>query len=450
MRTAVETTLANICQGGIYDHLGGGMARYSVDHRWLVPHFEKMLYDNAQFVSLASRVWLKTRNDLFRWRIEETIEFVRRDMTVAGGAFAASYDADSEGEEGKYYVWSKAEIDSILGPASNFFCQVYDVSAQGNWEGTNILNRLTAKIPINEADEALLGQLRAKLLERRNTRVPPGFDDKVLADWNGLMVTALAEAAIAFKRIDWLNMAETALQRVLELLWAGQNLRHSWRDRQTKHHATAEGYANLVSAALALYVASAKPDYLAWATMLADSLIEFHWDQERSGLFLPSREATELIFRPRHAHDDAAPNANGVMLGNFVKLHFLTGRQDYLSRAEAIRGAFASEAAASPFGFPSFLENSILLEDAVQLILTGAQHIGATHPLLSPAIDLLGLDCIVGYASDADQLPASHPAHAKASRSGTWLYICRGPACAAPAQTPNDVQDALKLLQLAA
>lgn len=448
MAAAVETTLVNICQGGIYDHLGGGMARYSVDERWLVPHFEKMLYDNAQFVSLASRVWLKTHSNLFRQRIEETIDFVRREMMVADGVFAASYDADSEGEEGKYYVWSKEEIDSVLGPDSGFFCQAYDVSEEGNWEGTNILNRLVPIIQIDEAGEARLAQLRAKLFERRQTRVPPGFDDKVLADWNGLMITALAEATIIFKRADWLELAETAFDRILELLWTGQSLHHSWRAGQAKHHATAEGYANLISAGLALYAASAKPSYLDWATKLADALVEYHWDHERGGLFLPSREATELIFRPRHAHDDATPNANGVMLGNFVKLHFLTGRPDYLARAEVIRNAFASEIAASPFGFPSLLENSILLEDAVQLILTGEQHIGTTHPLISPAIDSIGIDGVIGYAHSAEQLPETHPAHAKASRPGTWLYICRGPVCAAPAQTPDEVREALKMLRL--
>jgi uncharacterized protein YyaL (SSP411 family) len=449
MRAAVEITLINICQGGIYDHLGGGMARYSVDHRWLVPHFEKMLYDNAQFVSLASRAWLKTRANLLRRRIEEVIDFVHREMTVAEGAFAASYDADSEGEEGKYYVWSRAEIDSLLGSDAAFFCQVYDVSEEGNWEGANILNRLKSGVT-DEASETRLAELRAKLLERRRTRIPPGFDDKVLADWNGLMVTALAEATIVFKRADWLNLAEIAFSRIMTLLWTGQHLRHSWRAGQAKHHATAEGYANLVSAALALYAASAKPEYLDWATKLADTLIDYHWDRGRGGLFLPSREAKELIFRPRHAQDDATPNANGVMLGNFIKLRFLSGRQDYLARAEAIRDAFAPDVAASPFGFPSLLENSILLEDAVQLILTGEQHIGATHPLLAPAIDSVGVDGIIGYAHAADQLPETHPAYVKAARPGTWLFICRGPVCSSPAQTPEEVREALKTLRLAA
>ncbi|HKQ95011.1 MAG TPA: thioredoxin domain-containing protein, partial [Aestuariivirgaceae bacterium] len=188
---AVIVTLTNLCQGGIYDHLGGGFSRYAVDHRWLVPHFEKMLYDNALLVSLLAHIYKVTREPLFRIRIEETVGWLLTEMR-AGGAFAASYDADSEGEEGKYYVWSETELRSHLDPSVfDLFARVYDVTPDGNWEGHTILNRLRAKTLLTPSEENILSEARQLLRGRRALRSPPGFDDKVLADWNGLAISAL-------------------------------------------------------------------------------------------------------------------------------------------------------------------------------------------------------------------------------------------------------------------
>ena len=199
---AVDLTLSRIAQGGIYDHLGGGFARYSVDEKWLVPHFEKMLYDNAQLVEMMTQAWREKKSPLYKLRIEETIGWLTREMTVDGGGFASSLDADSEGEEGKFYVWSLAEIEDALGPDdAKLFAEIYGVTAGGNFEGHNILNRL-GSIELRDADtEARLAAMRETLLERRALRVRPGFDDKVLADWNGLMIAALANAADAFERV---------------------------------------------------------------------------------------------------------------------------------------------------------------------------------------------------------------------------------------------------------
>ncbi len=198
-RAAVETSLDHMCQGGIYDHLGGGFARYSVDREWLTPHFEKMLYDNAQLVSLMTLVWKKTRSPLLAQRIEETIGWLMREMKVERGpvfaGFASSLDADSEGHEGKFYVWDKIEILGVLGPdEGELFCSVYGVTAEGNFEGRNILNRLGSIDLLDEAHEARLKAAREKLLAARGPPRAPGRDDKVLAEWNGLMIKALAEA----------------------------------------------------------------------------------------------------------------------------------------------------------------------------------------------------------------------------------------------------------------
>src|ERR1700730_3439930 len=216
----IELTLEHMCEGGIYDHLGGGFSRYSVDEKWLVPHFEKMLYDNAQLLELLALAHVRTGKPLFRQRAEETVGWLAREMTT-GGAFCASLDADSEGEEGKFYVWSRAEIEAILGKVdADYFAFSYDVTPEGNFEGHTLLNRLRllndrsgvtatdSKLPDDRgaAPDARLAALREKLLEARGKRVRPGLDDKVLADWNGLMIAALANAGLMFGEPSWLSL----------------------------------------------------------------------------------------------------------------------------------------------------------------------------------------------------------------------------------------------------
>src|SRR5471032_2411039 len=222
----VEHSLERMSEGGIYDHLGGGFSRYSVDERWLCPHFEKMLYDNAQLLELLALAWQRSGTPLFKARAQETVGWLAREMTTPEGASAASLDADSEGEEGKFYVWSKNEIIELLGPeAGGFFAHHYDVTNDGNFEGHHILNRL-ASVERSAADEARLSQLRAILLEARAGRVRPGLDDKVLADWNGLMIAALVNAGVIFDEPEWLAMARRAIDFIATTMTKGDRLGH--------------------------------------------------------------------------------------------------------------------------------------------------------------------------------------------------------------------------------
>ena len=245
---AVEITLTNICQGGIYDHLGGGFARYSVDQYWLAPHFEKMLYDNAQLITLLSKLASHTGNKLFRQRIEETIDWLNREMITPSDAYAASYDADSEGVEGKYYVWGEAEIDTALPQEdSSKFKHVYNVSAVGNWEDTNILNRLQSQNLLDDKTEQQLAANRQVLFDLRISRTTPGWDDKVLTDWNGLTITALATAGLHLDRPDWISCASKAMSGVMDNLWNDEVLYHSYRNGKTRNYATAEDHANLIT-----------------------------------------------------------------------------------------------------------------------------------------------------------------------------------------------------------
>ncbi|HEX6101458.1 MAG TPA: thioredoxin domain-containing protein, partial [Alphaproteobacteria bacterium] len=230
LRNAVRLTLQRMAQGGIYDHLGGGFARYSVDAEWLVPHFEKMLYDNAALLELMVTVWQDTRDPLLEARIRETVGWVLREMVADGGGFAASLDADSEGEEGKFYVWTEAEIDAALPTElAEPFKRAYDVSAEGNWEGKTILHRNRAPELGDVESEAKLAEARRILFEIRAKRVRPGWDDKVLADWNGLMIAALADAGAVFDEPDWIAAARRAFDFVRGKMSEGGRLRHSWR-----------------------------------------------------------------------------------------------------------------------------------------------------------------------------------------------------------------------------
>jgi uncharacterized protein len=443
---AVTVTARNICQGGIYDHLAGGFARYTVDHRWLVPHFEKMLYDNAQLVTLLTRHWQVTREELFRQRIEETISWLLSDMRAPDGGFASSYDADSEGEEGRYYVWSEAEIDEVLPEADRaLFKTVYAITPQGNWEGHNILNRLSRPDPLSPEDEARLAAARQRLLERRRSRVAPGFDDKVLADWNGLMIAALAEAGLVFNRRPWIAEAEQAFDAVLGLLWDGELLHHSYRAGQTRNLATADDHAQLIGAALALFEATGEARHLTQAQSLCAALVRDYWDEEHGGFYFTSLRVPRLLVRQRYAHDDATPNANGTMMANLARLEVLTGNAGYGRRAMAVHDAFAGAIRRTPFAHASSLSAFFDLTDLVQAVIVGRRDDEATTRLRSgllhqplPARLLIPLD-------SSGTLPPNHPAAAKtAPGAGPVLFICRGQTCSLPITEPEAIPQALR------
>ena len=446
-RDAVITTLTHLSQGGIYDHLGGGFARYSVDAEWLVPHFEKMLYDNAQLLRLLAHVTIVEESRLFRQRIEETAHFLLTAMTIAGGAFAASYDADSEGEEGKYYLWSAREIDAALGPDAAFFKQVYGVTSDGNFEGHNILNRLANLALLDPADEARLATLRDRLLAIRRTRVPPGFDDKILADWNGLAIAALADAGLLLDRPDWIGAAACALAGVLDRLWDGARLLQSWREGQGRHPATADGYANLIDASLALYEATADSTHLATASALAAALVKHHWNEERGGFAFASDEADHLIARPCYAHDDATPNANATLMASLVKLGLATGEPAHGERAARLFDSFSGQALPNPYQHASFLNACDDILHLCQIVLAGDAASAQARSLRHAALRAAAPAKLVLYADHAMAANRDHPAAGKLPIAGApTLYLCQGTRCSLPITASEAVSDALASL----
>ena len=441
-RRLALNTLTHLCEGGIYDHLAGGFARYSTDERWLAPHFEKMLYDNAMLLELLTLVWQETRSGLFERRVRETVEWLATEMVAPAAedglaGFAAALDADSEGEEGRFYVWTLDEVESVLGRAAARFAEVYDVTSGGNWEGRSILNRLHC---LDAPDEPGLARSRARLLAARAGRPRPMRDDKVLADWNGLMIAALARAGMAFDEPDWIAMAARAFAFVARHL-AGEDgrLRHSWRLGRARHPASLDDYAAMMRAALLLEEATGDGDYrrraLGWM-----ELVERHHAAPEGGWFFAADDTERLIVRARTAADNPTPSGNGMMVEALARLWWLTGEAGFRRRAEAAVAAFAGETGRNIFPLSTLLNANALLQEGVQVVLAGDDG------RLARAVERVSLPNRVLTRLAADEAPPpGHPAAGKRAIKGRpTAYVCRGPVCSAPVTDPDALEALLR------
>ncbi|HVV79416.1 MAG TPA: thioredoxin domain-containing protein [Pseudolabrys sp.] len=437
----VEHTLERMCQGGIYDHLGGGFSRYSVDERWLVPHFEKMLYDNAVLLELLALGYARGGKHaaLFRERARETVGWLKREMTTPDGAFSASLDADSEGEEGKFYVWGKNEIIELLGPdAGEFFARHYDVTDEGNFEGHNILNRLDAP-ETSEQETQRLAQLREILLSAREGRVRPGLDDKVLADWNGLMIAALVNAGVIFGEPQWIEMAKRAFDFIAREMMRNDRLGHSWRDGKLLYPGLGSDFTNMMKAALALHETTGERGYLDQALTWQAALDAHYADTETGGYYLTADDADGLILRPHSTNDDATPNHNAIAAHNLIRLAAVTGDDTWRTKADTMIERILSAAGNSLFG-------QVTLLNALDLRLGGAEIVvtGDAPALVEAALEVPFIRRVVVRAKSAGDLPPSHPAQEKLKAvSGAAAFVCVGERCSLPVSAPENVANAV-------
>lgn len=451
LRTAVLLTLDRMAQGGIYDHLGGGFARYSTDAAWLAPHFEKMLYDNAQLIELYTDAWQETQNPLYAQRIAETADWVRREMinaTPPGGGFSATIDADSEGEEGKFYVWSEAEIRALLGDDAELFITAYDVRPDGNWECQTILNR-TRDPDLKDANsEDRLAACRHTLFEARAKRIPPALDDKVLADWNGLMIGALARAATVFERPDWLAAAHTAFRFVVENMTPGDGgdarLLHAWRNGAARHIATLDDYANMCRGGLLLFEATQNHGYISQAQSWVAAANRHYWDDNAGGYYFTADDAGDVITRTKNALDNATPAGNGVMAEVLARLYHLTGDDDYHSRCEALIAVFSGAAAKNPYSYVTLINAAQFLAEAAQIVVIGDPGDAGTIDLVAARNRASQPASVLSVMASSDDLRPSHPAAGKTRIDGkATAYICRGPVCSAPLTDAQALRDYL-------
>ncbi|MCK9918421.1 thioredoxin domain-containing protein [Microbacteriaceae bacterium K1510] len=439
-----EHSLDRMSEGGIYDHLGGGFSRYSVDERWLVPHFEKMLYDNAQLLELLALGFQRSHEELFAQRARETVGWLKREMTTKEGAFCASLDADSEGEEGKFYVWSKNEIIELLGPdAGEFFAHHYDVTDDGNFEGHNILNRLQP-VERGPAEEQRLVHLREILLDARAARVRPGLDDKVLADWNGLMIAALVNAGIILEEPEWLDMAKRAFAFIARDMTRGDRLGHSYRDGKVLFPGLASDFAAMIRAALALYEATGEKSYLDQALKWQNAFDAHYADSETGAYYLTADDATDLLLRPHSTSDDAIPNPNSVEAGNLVRLAVLAGDDAFRAKADRLFDHVLSASARNLFGHVALLNALDLRLRAAEIVCVGsdAEHF-AQLALRLPFVDRIALRA----AASAD-LPTSHPAQEKLrALRGSAAFVCVAERCSLPVMEPAKIAETVEAMR---
>jgi len=440
---AVLRTLARMSRGGIWDHLGGGFARYSVDDRWLVPHFEKMLYDNAQLLELLGRAWTTTGDPLFRDRCEETVAWLSREMVRPEGGFASAIDADSEHEEGRFYVWTAAEIREVLGPDFDTFAAAYDVTPDGNWEGRTILNRSADPTRRDRTRETVLADCRRRLLDRRAGRIRPMTDDKVLADWNGMAIAALTLVARRFDRPEWLDLARRAYRFVADVMGRGDRLAHAWRDGAAVFPGLSGDLAQMARAALVLYETTREAAYLADARRWMAALDRHHADPS-GGWFLTGDDAEALIVRPASAKDDATPNPNAVAIETLLRLAFLTGDDDYRRRAEAALFGLSGAMMEDIFATAALANALDLAIGAVEVVLVVPPE-SDPEPLrrvvfesTDPRIVLFETDSTAGLAAD-------HPARGKTAVAGLpTAWVCRRGACGLPQTEPAPLRALLE------
>ena len=438
-------TLKMMAQGGMYDQLGGGFARYSTDSNWLVPHFEKMLYDNA----LLARVYLhayQITGDFFYRRIAvETLDFILREMRHEDGGFYSSYDADSEGEEGKFYVWQPAEIREILGEDAEPFMLYYDVTERGNWEGKSILNvprapEEVAELLNMEVDElkARLAASQQKLYAVRSQRVWPGLDDKVLTSWNGLALAAFAEAARILPRPDYIEAA----QQNAEFLY--QNMRvvngrllRTWKaGAKAKYNAYLEDYAYLADGLLALYQTTFNEKWFAWAQELGDIMLDHFKDPNGIGFFDTSDDHEMLIQRPKDMQDNATPSGNAMAAQVLLKLSLYTGNGRYWDVAEeAVRGMY-SRMSHFPNGFAHWLCTAdFIMGEPQELAITGKFGKSGTMAMLDVANNRYRPNMITAVGENGDVVPLLF---GRPQIEGeVTAYVCRRFVCQQPVTDPH-------------
>ncbi len=450
----VTLTLDKMASGGIYDHLAGGFARYSVDERWLVPHFEKMLYDNGLLMSAYLEAFTATHDERFAKTVRETADYMLKYMTDAAGGFHSTEDADSEGEEGKFYVWTPTEIEAALGKQrADIFCYVYDVTSEGNFEhGTSILNlpktfAQCAAIKGMEVKKLVqdLTQMRQELLAVRDQRVRPGKDDKILVSWNALMIDALARAGCILAEPLYVAAAENAANFILtKMSRPDGRLLHTYRNGEAKLDAYLDDYAYLVNALVTLYESSFNEKWIDEAVRLADILLTRFADKERGGFYFTADDHEQLIARNKDLHDSSVPSGNAMAATALLRLGKLCGRNDYLSAAEGalLAGLNVMEQAPTAAG-QLLIALDLYLGPMPEIVLIGPEN-DETRAAITDLQQRFVPRRVVGRGKPGEQ-HSQHLAPLFAGRTSAGdqpsVFICENFACDAPVSGLQSIRE---------
>jgi uncharacterized protein YyaL (SSP411 family) len=457
-------TCERMAAGGIRDQLGGGFARYSVDAEWRVPHFEKMLYDNAQLTQLYLDAWLLSGDPQHAGVARDILAYIQRDMTHPQGGFYSAEDADSEGHEGKFYCWTRSEMQQLLAPDEFRLAERYfGVTEAGNFvdhshpaplPGQNVLSVVHPEL--TEAEKPLLAAAKQKLFAARRHRVRPHLDDKVLASWNGLMLGAFARAAAVLGDESYRTAAERNLAFLRAKLWepaptsaSGQGssglsrgaLYHRWRDGERDHTQLLTGYAFLLSGVIELYEATLEPAHLHFAILLADSMLARFYDPEHGGFFQSPADASDLILRVKEDHDGAEPAGGSVAVLALLKLGAISGREDFQAAARKSLSFFGPRLRQAPQALPCLLQAlDFSLQEPVRVVVAGDPRTAKSLALLQSIHSVFQPNKVVlGNTGDVEAFAKSLPA-----APGPLVYLCTGTACQAPTDDPGKLKEMLR------
>lgn len=446
----VFKTLNKMGKGGLFDQIGGGFHRYSTDARWLVPHFEKMLYDNALLPVVYAEAYQQSKDTFYLDVINKTLGFVLREMTSPEGGFYSALDADSEGEEGKFYVWSKKEISEILGKDSDPFCLYYDVTDGGNFEGHTILNNSIAASAVafhtgmNEvALKSLISESSKKLLDLRAKRIRPGLDDKIITSWNALMVSALAKGYRVTDNPQYLHAAENCVEFIEKNLLTGDSLLRTYKNGKAKLQAYLEDYAYLINALVDLFEVKPDAKYLILAERLANHLVEHFWDEKNSSFYFTADNHESLIIRPKNNYDLSMPSGNSVAANALLKLYHLTQNKKFQEISTKTMEAFAIMAAENPFGF-GYLLNTIYLhlQSPTEITILNTSYKELYNNITKRFLP----ESILVTIQNSSQLQdlAKYPYFAgKEFGNDTTVFVCKNFSCSLPLKTIPEVEKLL-------
>ena len=365
----ITSTLDNICSGGIFDHVAGGISRYSVDELWLVPHFEKMLYDNAQLLLLLNKLYITTHQSAYKQKAEQIANWIISEMQDKDGGYYAALDADSEGVEGKFYIWSYVELKNILKDDLKFFCSIFNVTEEGNWEGNIVLSRYK-QLHINEEEEARVQLLLDKLAQYRKKRIKPQLDDKILVDWNGLTIEAMAYTGKVLNNNKYLKSAERAFSFIFDKMFVQNKLYHSNCMGINKHLGMLDDYVHLTKAALMLYETTSKYYYLEQSILLTKCILDYFFNKS-GGFYTNSDDQKDVILKNIQYFDNVTPNSNAVLLSIFSKISLVTSDKKYVQLYEDLISKISKKISNQYLGSTSFLKNFSLIKTAKLLIIAG-------------------------------------------------------------------------------
>ena len=444
----VLKTLKKMAQGGMFDQLGGGFHRYSTDTRWLVPHFEKMLYDNALIPVVYAEAYQITKDSFYLDVLKKTLNYVLREMISKEGGFFSSQDADSEGEEGKYYVWKKNEIQDILGEDAEVFCLYYAVIEGGNFEGNNILfndiNISSVAFKIGKTEDEvkkILDSCRKKLLDFRSSRIHPGLDDKILTSWNALMISAFAKGFRISNEKSFLNAAENCIAFIEKNLIKNNELLRSYKNGKAKIKAYLEDYAFFIDSLIDVFEINPNPKYLKLAITLGNYLIEHFWDSEHNTFFMTADNHEKLIIRPKSNYDLSLPSGNSVAAGALLRLYHLTQEKKFLDVSLKILESQANLAAQNPFGFGHLLNIVYMyLQKPIEITIMNSTNTELCNSLLRKFLP----ESILVIINDENQIKklSEYPFFKgkEFNDKKTTVYVCKDFTCSLPLESISEIE----------